>query len=178
VEWRPVPKPSQKDMYKHLSKKEPAPVAKLGRKMKTVAKRSTPKKGQRSQITGKEYKQAVEAHGEMCLICGNPSIEMHHVMFASRSGRGVWRNLAPLCKKHHTGTGGVHGKNGAKLAKQLQTKHVSVYGKYYYQDRHDLFKSGLIPDTKLSSFEEFMIKQQQSLYTDKPLKINEKRKTK
>src|SRR5690606_2763643 len=122
--------------------------------------RRIPTKQQRGKVTKKEYNEAIRAHGETCYFCNSSNIEMHHVMPKGHSrlknGRGVWRNLRALCPQHHRGEEGVHGKNGAEKMSELQELHESLYGKWFYMDRYDLFKLNLIPNTDSVTFEIFM----------------------
>ena len=64
-----------------------------------------------------------------CLICGDPNVEQHHVLFgnprrkyADEDGLWVW-----LCPEHHRGTHGVHGKEGHALDTALKKTAQQVY---------------------------------------------------
>lgn len=57
-----------------------------------------------------------------CIVCGSWTCEDHHIFhgvanrkLSEEFGLKVW-----LCPTHHTGTNGVHGKNGRKLDLQLK----------------------------------------------------------
>ena len=131
-------------------------------------KRTIPSKRTRGKITKTEYQKAVEMHGYACYFCGSgTNLEMHHVIPKGysriKNGRGVWRNLRLLCASCHRGKDGVHS-NPEKM-KQLQDLHKELYGPYYYCDRFDLYKMGLIPDTKKSSYEKFMREEEQRAKT-------------
>jgi hypothetical protein len=44
-----------------------------------------------------------------CLRCENPNVEWHHVYPSDRRPRSTEEGcLAPLCRYHHQGKGGVH----------------------------------------------------------------------
>lgn len=120
-------------------------------KEQQIGKRFIPKRKDRTKITQKEYDKVVEVHGFRCVQCGATPIEMHHVKFRSQGGKGTWRNLRPLCKDHHML---VHSREVlTHSAKQL---HKSMYGEYYWCDKYDLFKMGLIEDPNDDEFEGFM----------------------
>lgn len=65
-----------------------------------------------------------------CFVCGIvDDLELHHVLFgnprrrlADEDGLTVW-----LCREHHRGTYGVHGKQGRKLDITLKKRAQTVY---------------------------------------------------
>lgn len=149
-EYRPYPKSQQ---LKKPGKKE--------KRLEVYKGRTIPSKRQRGKVSKKEYQKALQEHGEYCYFCGNTrNLEMHHVMPKGysriKNGRGVWRNLRLLCSECHRGKNGVH-QNKERM-EHLQKLHEELYGPYYYCDRYDLFKRGLIPNTTDKAFEEFFEK--------------------
>lgn len=58
-----------------------------------------------------------------CIICGKQTdLEKHHVFFGNPR-RGVSEKFGCwcyLCREHHQGTNGVHGKNGHELDQALK----------------------------------------------------------
>jgi 5-methylcytosine-specific restriction endonuclease McrA len=144
-EYRPYPKSQQ---LKKPGKKE--------KRLEVYKGRTIPSKRQRGKVTKKEYNRAIEANGDACLVCGSKQIEMHHVLFRSKGGRGTWRNLIPLCPEHHRGKTGVHQNKGLML--HFQKRQRELYGPYYHCDKWDLYKAGLIPNTTDKAFEEFFEK--------------------
>ena len=59
---------------------------------------------------------------DVCLICGSyANIQVHHVFAGkNRSNSTKYGLVVPLCMYHHTGSNlSVHGKDGAKLNKEL-----------------------------------------------------------
>lgn len=126
------------------------------RKRKKYKGRIIPSKRQRGKVSKKDYNKAIEVNGPYCLECGSPNIEIHHVRSRSQGGRGTWRNLIPLCPEHHRGKSGVHQNREMML--KYQKRQENLYGKYYYCDKWDLFKAGLIPNTTDRAFEEFFEK--------------------
>jgi hypothetical protein len=137
--YRPYPKSKQ---LKSPGKKE--------RRLEVYKGRTIPTKRQRGKVSKKEYNRAIEAFGNWCVICGNPLIEMHHVVFRSQGGRGGFRNLIPLCNEHHRE---AHRNWG--FAETLRQERKAMFGKYFYMDKWDLFKLGLIHNTTDKAFEEF-----------------------
>ncbi len=108
----------------------------------------------RTSISKKEYQKAIDKFGSCCVICQNPRIEMHHVKFRSQGGKGVYRNLVPLCEKHHRL---AHTQRW--FAEALRNERENMFGKYYWCDKRDLFKIGLIKDDTDWEFEKFMIEE-------------------
>ena len=47
------------------------------------------------------YDKAKKRDKGCCIICGNPRIQMHHVVFRSRGGNDSELNIVLLCTKHH-----------------------------------------------------------------------------
>ena len=47
--------------------------------------------------------------GRVCWLCGNPNVEMHHILPSSRRPISDREGLViPLCHEHHQGAVGVH----------------------------------------------------------------------
>ena len=114
-------------------------------------KRRVPKQKQRNAITTPEYQKAVDYFGECCYICGLRPIEMHHIHHRSQGGRGTYRNLMPLCKKHHD-----KAHEERDFANYLRELKVEVFGIHYYKDRYDLHDEGLIDEPTEQEYEKFM----------------------
>ena len=57
-----------------------------------------------------------------CKICGNPYVELHHVIYRSENKNleNCKLNFVYLCQEHHRGTYGVHGSKGATLNRKLK----------------------------------------------------------
>ena len=57
-----------------------------------------------------------------CKVCGNPYIELHHVVYRSENKNLEFckLNFVYLCQEHHRGTYGVHGSKGASLNRKLK----------------------------------------------------------
>lgn len=123
-------------------------------KAQQIGKRFIPKQKDRTKITKKEYEKAVEEFGSRC-HCMSPNIEMHHIKLRSDSGKGTYRNLIPLCASHHRLT-----HTSSELIKGYQNMRETLYGEYYWCDKYDLFKLGMIEDPNDEEFEAFMKSQE------------------
>ncbi|MGG3734485.1 HNH endonuclease signature motif containing protein [Heyndrickxia coagulans] len=109
----------------------------------------------RGKITKEQYNQALQKHGAFCFVCGTTeNLEAHHVRFKSAGGRGQWRNIRFLCAEHHRGKYSPH--QNEQLRKELEKLHEKLYGPWFWADKYDLFKAGLIPNTTDEEFEKFM----------------------
>ena len=118
-------------------------------KKQQVGKRKQPKAQERNRITPKEYNKAVEAWGDSC-FCGNPYTEMHHITYRSKGGRGVFRNLIPLCKIHHE-----QAHKDDSFRRNLEIQRKRVVGDYYWCDKYDLYNEGLIDEPTENKLERF-----------------------
>ena len=57
-----------------------------------------------------------------CKICGNPYVELHHVIYRSENKNleNCKLNFVYLCQEHHRGTYGPHGSKEEKLNRKLK----------------------------------------------------------
>ncbi|MGG3893153.1 HNH endonuclease [Geobacillus stearothermophilus] len=173
-EFHPAPKPAKarKDKPKPLVREKKPKKRK--KKLEVYKGRTIPSKKTRGKISKKDYMKAIEVYGPYCAECGSPYIEMHHVKpkGLSAGGRGVWRNLVPLCPEHHRGKTGVH--QSKELMEKYQRRHEALYGQYYYCDKYDLFKLGLIPTPTDECYERFMREEERraQMVRDRPHREN------
>ena len=134
---------------------QPKPVTKKPnrKKKKTEVYKGVaiPPRKKRAQIDKKNYEQAIKEYGAYCQQCGSPYIEMHHRMFRSQSGRKGWRNLIPLCHEHHR-LCHSHYDYAEKWREDARRK----FGPYFFTDKYDLWKEGLIQRPTDELFEQFM----------------------
>jgi hypothetical protein len=164
-EFRPVPKPVKKEKkktglakMKPYNKKTPKPKKKKAPKKKAVIKAERegvkiPNAGKRNSFSDWNYQKAINEFGRTCNdpTCGMPASEMHHIVFRSGSGRGVWRNAVPLCVAHHD----LCHRSG-RYANMWRDTRRQVYGEHFYKDEWDLWKLGLIVEPEAHFFEDFM----------------------
>lgn len=152
----PAPKPEYKEKKPNRKKKKTEQFRGI----------SIPERVVRGKIDKKNYNKAMEHYNNCCGECGNPYVEMHHITFKSALGRKGWRNLVPLCRMHHDA---CHEKFANKELRNLYSGwyaqkwrgvHEAKFGEWYYADRFDLWKEGLIHNCESKTFEKFMHKQQ------------------
>lgn len=117
--------------------------------------RRVPKQGKRGIITKDQYQEALDWFGDSCNYCGSYPVEMHHVTFRGKQGRGVYRNLMPLCKQHH-----MMAHSSREFADNLREERIERYGEYYYMDAHDLTYHNLIDEPSQAKYEAFMKSQE------------------
>jgi hypothetical protein len=152
INWNPAPKPVPKDKPKYKKKRYPT---KKKKKPLRVKGRVIPPAKQRSAISKKEYTRAVEAFGSVCVFCGSPRVEMHHIRFRSQQGRGNFRNLIPLCKEHH-----MMAHSNREFNDSLKESRIELYGNWFWADKYDLFQANIIPNTDEKTFEAYMLSQE------------------
>lgn len=117
-----------------------------------------PPKRVRGSISKKDYQKALDYYGGGCAVTGRTDIEMHHITFRSQGGRGKWFNLVPLCKELHEKC-----HRDREYADKWRKHKEETFGKYYAHDKYDLWKMGLIPNCTDDSYEEFMLKERESI---------------
>lgn len=96
-------------------------------------KRRKPKKGNRGKFSAETRKAVIERDEGLCRVCRAPAGEIHHVMFKSRSGRGVYTNGLLVCQTCHSA---IHA-SGDKT-EFWQKLFERVYGPDYYKDSYDI----------------------------------------
>jgi 5-methylcytosine-specific restriction endonuclease McrA len=137
-----------KDTPKFKTKKP----KKKNKKQEVYKGRTIPTRKQRATISKKEYRRTVEAFGNLCVYCGNPQIEIHHIKFRSQGGKGGYRNLIPLCKQHHN-----QAHSDRDFADRIRNRRELMFGEWYWADKWDLFKRVLIPNSTDEAFETFLL---------------------
>lgn len=148
--FHPVPKPVSKPKEKYKPKK-PKKKKKTPIKKEMYKGRVIPHRKKRSSISEKEYDKALEHYNFACAETGSNLIEMHHIKFRSQSGRGTWRNLVPLYPTFHK-----RCHNDREYADRWRKIHEEKFGPYYWCDKWDLWKLGLIQNPTDELFEAFM----------------------
>lgn len=94
--------------------------------------RIKPRRGERGKFSNKVRQAIWERDQGLCQQCFRKGEHIHHVMFKSRSGRGVFTNGIILCNKCHTE---VHQNND--LAEYWINVFVDRYGPSFYKDEYD-----------------------------------------
>lgn len=77
-----------------------------------------------------------------CYVCDTTSnIHLHHIMFGKNRKKADEDLLTVyLCREHHEGTNGVHGKNGHELDLKLKKIAEQKWLKYYNKTIDDFIK--------------------------------------
>jgi 5-methylcytosine-specific restriction endonuclease McrA len=154
-EYRPYSKEMQLKGHQKEKKQYKAKKPKKKKKPYVYKGRTIPKKKERTKISKTNYMRMIEEFGDCCMICGKTPIDAHHIVFRSQYGSGNWRNLAPLCKEHHT-----MAHKDRNFAEYLREERRERFGKWFWADKYTLFKEGLIPTPTDEMFERFMQEQE------------------
>ena len=162
-EYNPVPKPT----FEKKKKETPPPWKKAKQKEKRPSKSKLPisaermgdkppSRSARNEFSAAARKRIQKEFGAICNDprCGRPAIDMHHVVYRSQSGRGVWRNGIPLCDIHHDR---AHKEKAYRL--MLIELRIVLFGPHFFKDKWDLWYEGLIADPTNEALEKFMIDQ-------------------
>lgn len=78
----------------------------------------------------KLIKSPVWLPGEVCVMCGSPYVQNHHI-FGGTANRKISDRMGyiiPLCPEHHTGRTGIHFNHGYDLYwKQTAQLHFEAH---------------------------------------------------
>ncbi|RDW17607.1 hypothetical protein CWR48_13905 [Oceanobacillus arenosus] len=96
-------------------------------------KRRVPKRVNRGKFNKETREKVNDRDRGLCQQCGQVGTEVHHVMFKSRGGRGVFTNALTLCNGCHIQ---VHKDN--ELADYWIDVYTDRYGPNFYKDEWDL----------------------------------------
>jgi HNH endonuclease len=154
-EYRPYSKEMQLKGHQKEKKQYKAKKPKKKKKPYVYKGRTIPKKKERTKISKTNYNRMIEEFGDCCMICGKTPVDAHHIVFRSQYGSGNWRNLAPLCKEHHT-----MAHKDRNFAEYLREERAERFGPHFWKDKYTLFKEGLIPTPTDEMFERFMQEQE------------------
>ena len=102
-----------------INRKPPGPLTEAQRQKKLeeirawynrqgeVARRSNRRAG-RPRNDSQWRADCIETYGARCLACGDPNIEMHHIIYRSHCGPSVVENGIPLCGAWSSTVDGGH----------------------------------------------------------------------
>lgn len=96
-------------------------------------KRRVPKLSKRGKFSEKTITKIINRDDGLCVVCFAQANDIHHCLFKSQGGRGVFTNGVCLCRDCHS-----NAHNSAEEAKRLQQMMIDKYGVDYYKDEHDL----------------------------------------
>lgn len=176
-EFRPVPKPKPKEKKKKTglakmkpyNRKTPKPKKKKAPKKKAVISaerqgKKPPSAKVRNSFTDAQYQMAIDKFGRTCNdpTCAMPASEMHHIVFRSQSGRGVWRNAVPLCVSHHDLC-----HTSGRYARMWREARAAQFGERFYKDKWDIWLSGLIAEPEDHFFTEYMNNEERRMTREK-----------
>lgn len=85
-------------------------VSAFGKKKSSLKKRSKKMSSEKNDLSNDYYTYLHESN-QKCVVCGNNSIEIHHITDIKRiSGkRREWNRVITLCPEHHkNGKDGIH----------------------------------------------------------------------
>lgn len=77
---------------------------------KTKLKSVSAKKRKNDKLYTKQRKLAYERDNGLCVLCGAPAEQVHHIVFRSHGGTHDLNNLACLCRVCHEMAHGVDAK--------------------------------------------------------------------
>lgn len=182
----PQPKPEKQEKKKKgLSKMKPynknVPQKKKKKAPKKQAVISAERQGtkppsisSRNEFSEKERERALKEFGTVCNdpTCSMPASDLHHIVFRSQSGRGVWRNAVPLCISHHEKC-----HKNRRYADAWREFRRRLFGEFFFMDSWDLWLLGHIPDPeKKHYFEDFMNNQERGLKYGEEIFSSKKRR--
>ena len=79
----------------------------------------------------REYRSVLKRDNRCCIICGNPIIEVHHVI-TRRNGITHRKNMVCLCKNHHQ----AYHARGKEGKEELLNYLRGIYGAIEEKDLH------------------------------------------
>lgn len=62
-------------------------------------------------------KAAADRDGNVCILCGRPATDVHHVTFRSQGGEDDINNVVCLCRACHEAAHGVNARRYRELFK-------------------------------------------------------------
>lgn len=100
---------------------------------KPLFKRRKPSLASRGKFSEKVTAEIIKHDGGLCVVCLAEAVDIHHVKFKSRGGRGVFTNGICLCRHCHD-----KAHSSAAETKRLENMMINKYGSDYFKDEHDL----------------------------------------
>lgn len=95
-------------------------------------KRRIPKQANRNEFDSLTRKRIRKRDNGECQQCGAPATQIHHVVFRSQGGRGVYENGMLVCHICHDR---IH--RDRKLAEYWQKVFRERYGENHFRDEWD-----------------------------------------
>lgn len=151
-------KPYEKQLPQKKKKKPPKKKAVISAERQGS---KIPNTKQRNDFSVYDREKALKEFGTTCNdpTCSMPASDLHHIVFRSQSGRGVWRNAVPLCISHHEKC--HKNRRYADMWREVRRR---LFGEFFYMDSWDLWLLGHISDPEVKHyFEDFMKNQEVKL---------------
>ena len=88
------------------------------------------------------HKKSIISKNKECFVCKTTNnIHLHHIIFGKNRKKADEDLLTVyLCREHHEGTNGVHGKNGHELDLKLKKIAEQRWLEYYNKTTNDFIK--------------------------------------
>ena len=97
--------------YEQLKKVKEKKVSTFGKKKSCLKKRSKKTQIEKEDLSN-DYYDYLHNSNQKCVVCGNFSIEIHHITDIKRipnEPRRVWNRVVTLCPEHHkNGKDAIH----------------------------------------------------------------------
>lgn len=100
---------------------------------KPTYQRQAPKRSKRSQFSKRVREEIIERDEGVCRNCGALGSQIHHVVFRSQGGRGVYTNGLLVCNGCHKR---IH--ENKELKESWQRTFEMIYGFGYWKDEWDV----------------------------------------
>lgn len=86
--------------------------------------------------------KSIISYKKECYVCGTTNnLHLHHVMFGRNRKKADEDGLTVyLCREHHEGTKGVHGKNGHELDIRLKRDAEVRWCQFYNKQPEQFLK--------------------------------------
>jgi ferredoxin len=141
------PYPKSKQLGKSQKEKDPPKFKEIRypKKKKKIKKPyvshgvNIPSRTKRAEFTIVQKHLVIDLWGNTCRNCGSINFQIHHRKFRSGLGRNNPRNGCPLCLECHEKC-----HTDAAFAQKWRDEAKSIWGEYYFWDKYDLWKHGMI----------------------------------
>lgn len=99
---------------------------------KRIYKKRKPSLASRGKFSHKVIAEILKRDSGSCVVCFSEADDIHHVVYKSKMGRGVFTNGLSLCRTCHDL---AHSSQDER--KRLENIMIEKYGSNYYKDSWD-----------------------------------------
>lgn len=99
---------------------------------KKIYKKRKPSLASRGKFSKRTIEDIVVRDNGLCVLCYAAAIDIHHVIFKSKGGRGVFTNGVCLCRDCHDR---AHSEQSVRYL--LEDMMIEKYGVNYFKDSYD-----------------------------------------